>query len=373
MILQNFKENINESSNYSISLDDSIGLVVESYINDYTIFEAVLRRDFYELIREQEEEKKENDTNEEKKEGKSNKNFFVSIWERIVSIFKSIKEKITGFINNIVNRIETHKQEKANNMVAKYKPLFDKGEQHLKDFTYKCKEMKDWNPDEDKFNTTIIDFDNATEESIKSHMEKMTDVKKIKEIIHKECWGDEIEKPFAVSDMRDIIEGTIESNLDNRKGFKERKTKLLKNVKDQEEKAEKKLKEAKRNKELNKEVKDQQINLSQLYLKDVTATQKEITTVISAYLSEVVSQYKLSYKIYKSAGKYLEGKLGEKAKKPEDKDIEKEAKNTKGEVVENDNKGPQSKEDFDNIRNSSVEESTYLDALIEAEFFEYGL
>ena len=33
-----------------------------------------------------------------------------------------------------------------------------------------------------------------------------------------------------------------------------------------------------KNKELNKEVKDQQINLSQLYLKDVTATQKEITT-----------------------------------------------------------------------------------------------
>ena len=367
MILENFKENTNES-NYDISIDDSLGLVVESYINDYTIFEAVLKRDFYELIMEQED-------TEEKKEGKSNKNFFVNIWENIVKAFKWLRDKISGLINNIVNKIETHKQEKANTMVSKYKPLFDKGEQHLKDFIYKCKEMKDWDENTDKFNITINDFDSATEESIKSHIEKMTDVKKIKEIIHNDCWGAEIEKPFTIKDMRDIVVGTIEFSLDNKKGFKQLKTRLLKNVKEQEEKAQKKLKEAKRNKELNKDVKDQQVNLSQLYLKDVTATQKEITAVISAYLKELSAQYKLSYKIYVSAGKYLEGKLGEKAKKPEDKDVKKESKKSNGEIVDNGGyKKPETKEDFDDIRKSAVDESTsYYDALIEAEFFEYSL
>ena len=378
MILENFKENTNES-NYDISIDDSLGLVVESYINDYTIFEAVLRRDFYELIREQEEEKKEDteeNKTEEKKEGKSNKNFFVNIWENIVKAFKWLRDKISGLINNIVNRIETHKQEKVNTMVSKYKPLFDKGEQHLKDFTYKCKEMKDFNVSiKDNFNVVIPDFDGITEDSIKSHMEKMTDVKKIKEKMNGFSWGDEIEKPFNINKMKELIIKNIEENLENRKDIKELKNGLLEKIKEQEEKAKKKLKEAKRNKELNKEVKDQQVNLSQLYLKAVTATQKEITVVISSVLNIMSNQYKLSYKIYKSAGKYLEGKLGEKAKKPEDKDVKKEPNKSNGEIVDDGGyKKPETKEDFDDIRKSAVGESTsYYDALIEAEFYEYGL
>ena len=69
-------------------------------------------------------------------------------------------------------------------------------------------------------------------------------------------------------------------------------------------------------KEMSKEDKNKQINLAQLYLKAISATQKEIAAYVSAVLNGVASQYKLSYKLYISAGKFLEKKLGIKATKP---------------------------------------------------------
>ena len=365
MILENFKEDLNESK-YNISIDDSMSLIFESYVNDYTIFEAVLRRDFYELIREQEEDKKE-----EKKEesNKSDRNFFVVIWEKIVNAFKTIREKISSMINNIVEKINKHKQEKANLIVKKYKKLFDMENGKLKEFTYKCKPMKIINMN--RGIREIPKFANLTEDQINSHMKSLSDIKKLKEDIHKDAWEDkEVDKPFEYNnELKDYIIDNITDNMEEVKQIKQAKKRYLNNLKENENEARLKLKEAKKNKEMSKEDKDKQINLAQLYLKAINATQKELVITVSSYLKEVAAQYKSSYKIYISAGKWLEKELNTKAEKP------KKEEKVKGEVVDDGSyKEPQSKEDFDKIRNSAVDESRiYNDALLEAEFFEYDI
>ena len=80
-----------------MELDSVFDGLLESYMNDYYIFETVLRQDYYEvsgLLTEA-----------------SIKNFLVSIWEKIVQAFNWIKNKI----NEIIDKYIKKKDEKESN------------------------------------------------------------------------------------------------------------------------------------------------------------------------------------------------------------------------------------------------------------------
>ena len=351
---------IDESVNFNV--DDSMNVVIESYINDYTIFEAVLRRDLLEA----------NGVLTEEADG----NFLSGLWEKIKGAFKKIIDVIVGAFNNVIGRIERHKQEKANKLVAKYSNLFKTGD--LSEFTYKCKTMKDF--DFPTTEVTLVDYTNANEENLKKYMEGI-DVKKAKEELHKEAWGDSVEKPFANNNIsKDYVIEILSSNLEYRTDLKKTKKVLLDNFNKKHEFAKKKQKEVKKDKNMSKEDKDKEIKLTQSYLKAVNVSTKYVSTMISAYLKELTGHYKLSYTLFTKASKYLEKKTGTKVEEPDPSKV-KSAGPTKmkGEVVDDGTpKRPESKEDFDNIRQQSVEDSylydnDYINAVLEAELYEYNL
>ena len=361
MFFDSYKEYLmNEScidESVDFNVDDSMVIAIESYINDYTIFEAVLRRDLLEA----------NGVLTEGADG----NFLSGLWEKIKGAFKKMIDLIVGAFNNVIGRIEKHKQEKANKLVAKYSNLFKTGD--LKDFVHKCKAMKNF--DLPIANISLEDYDKATEESLKKYMESI-DVKKTKEELHKEAWGDQVEKPFASdSGLKDYVIDILTSNLEYRTDIKKTKKTLLDDLKKKHDFAKNKQKEVKKDKNKSKEDKDKEVKMTQLYLKAVNASTKAVSAIISAYLKELTGHYKLSYTLLTKAGKYLEKKTGTKAKDPG---------KTESEIVDDGTpKRAESKEDADKIRqaatdgdfkeNSYLYDNDYIDAVLEAELYEYNL
>ena len=341
---------IDESVNFDV--DDNMITVIESYINDYTIFEAVLRRDLLEA----------NGVLTEEADG----NLLSGLWEKISGAFKKIIDMIVGAFNNVVARIEKHKQEKTNRVLSRYKNLFTSGD--LNEFTYKCKLMKDFDFPSDE--VSLADYPNATEENLKQYIESI-DVKKIKEELYKEAWGEEVEKPFVNNkELKNYVIDILSNNMENRRELKKTKKSLLDNFKKKYNFAKQKQKEVKKDKNMSKEDKQKEVKMTQLYLKTVNAATKKVSAVMSAYLKELAAHYKLSYKLYVSAGKYLEKKTGVKTKDPG---------KTESKIVNDGTpKRPESKEDFDNIKQQTVEDSylydnDYINAVLEAELYEYNL
>ena len=89
MFFDSYKEDLmNEScidESVDFNVDDSMVIAIESYINDYTIFEAVLRRDLLEA----------NGVLTEEADG----NFLSGLWEKIKGAFKKLIDVITNELN----------------------------------------------------------------------------------------------------------------------------------------------------------------------------------------------------------------------------------------------------------------------------------
>ena len=74
-----------------MELDSIYEEVLNYHINDYIIFEASLRRDYYEV---------NGILNED-----GNKNFLKTIWEKILDFIKKAKVRVVEFFKNIRNKL----------------------------------------------------------------------------------------------------------------------------------------------------------------------------------------------------------------------------------------------------------------------------
>ena len=93
-------------------LDNLMESVISSYINDYTIFEATLKRDFLEV----------RGVLTEEAEG----NLLKTLWEKIVGVFTRIKEAITKAIESLCAKIDEIKTSRCQKIVKKYDSLYSR-------------------------------------------------------------------------------------------------------------------------------------------------------------------------------------------------------------------------------------------------------
>ena len=161
------------------------------------------------------------------------------------------------------------------------------------------------------------------------------------------------------------------------KTFKNKNSRAeLDDLKKKHDFAKNKQKEVKKDKNKSKEDKDKEVKMTQLYLKAVNASTKAVSAIISAYLKELTGHYKLSYTLLTKAGKYLEKKTGTEAVKQPGK--------VESEIVDDGTpKRAESKEDAEKIRQASTDgdfkensylyDNDYIDAVLEAELYEYNL
>ena len=104
-------------------LDSIYEGLYESYVNDYIIFEGILRRDFLEV----------NGILSENAAG----DFFKGIWKRILSVLKIIKNKIKEVVDKILTVSSNIRNNfKSKKFINKYKKYYDKENGQLNNFYY---------------------------------------------------------------------------------------------------------------------------------------------------------------------------------------------------------------------------------------------
>ena len=300
-----------------MELDSIYEEVLNYHINDYIIFEASLRRDYYEV---------NGILNED-----GNKNFLKTIWEKILDFIKKAKVKVVEFFKNIRNKLFYNK-ERTKKIWGKYIEYYDddKADELLKDFT-----INNFKP----FNSInyILDFDKLftsdpihrmyghndtykyTDDDIKELENLVNNTKEIREKIHDKIWikDKKITQPFKEDPklkksihyiVFEGIEGVEDYCIKREKEYKEDLKEREKEVKERLKKYEDK------NSKLNpddylystydKIIKEYQNDLKALPLLE-TLLFKEITIIISEFKDLFVA----SIKLYIAGGKYLQKKL----------------------------------------------------------------
>ena len=320
-------ELLNESysdNNVNFDVEDGMNVVIESYINDYTIFEAVLRRDFLEVNGLLTED--------------GNKNFLKTIWEKILDFIKKAKVKVVEFFKNIRNKL-FYNQKKVEKIYKKYEKYFNnnKADELLKDFTINnFKPFYTENSElilkpifsRDPINSMIGpngDAKGYTDQDIKELQDYINNAKQIKETIHDKIWikDKKITQPFKEDKLLkvfiiDIIKRESFDKIE--KYCNDKVNKYIKKIKDEEEDVKQKIKYHENrktedpdspatNKFADDQIKKYQNTLKALPLLE-TLLFKEITIIISEFKELFVA----SVKLYVAGGKYLQKKLGKNTK-----------------------------------------------------------
>ena len=95
-----------------LELDSIYEGLYEYYVNDYIIFEGILRRDYYEVT---------GILNED-----GNKNFLQGLWDKVIEIINNAKYKIIQMVDSIINKSLDKKLEKYKKMLDDNKELINK-------------------------------------------------------------------------------------------------------------------------------------------------------------------------------------------------------------------------------------------------------
>ena len=201
-------------ANENFCMDDAMDLVIESYINDQTIFETVLRRDFMEATGILTEA--------------SDDNFLVKMWNTITEFCEKIRKKILEIYDSFCKKIDEHKKTKAKKIVDKYKKYYNDSDASSIAQEYSIKNFK-LNFDmgkNDKNNEKFVDAYLKVVQNIpyvdymtKDYIEKIQDEfdnapskSELIEEVEKDLFtDDDIEKPLAtdfstkVKAMQDVI------------------------------------------------------------------------------------------------------------------------------------------------------------------------
>ena len=362
MFLNEFKEEFEVNGSYN-AMNEEVDLtsvydgVLESYINDYTIFEATLRRDFLEV----------NGLLTEAAEG----NFLSNIWEKIVEAFKGLVKKIQDIIERFQAAIVTFKQTKLNQIVEKYKPYFDKENGELNDFSikkYKLKKTSECEKEIEKllseYYTIANEFDKMeeyiegyNEDQIKAQIEKIDGIKMedIKEKFKKAIYVEnERTNPFKEdSNLKTDLYDELTFGESGLYGYKAMKKVAKNDFKKSRDYANKKLKEIKKDKKMTDEQRKAQVSKCQTFLKFISSGQKYAIGFLSILIKELKHVIKEDTRLYVAAGKFLEGKMKASKKTEEKKEENKEATPKEESYITTD--------------------LDYINAVAEAEMYELGL
>ena len=356
-------------------LDNLMESVISSYINDYTIFEATLKRDFLEV----------RGVLTEEAEG----NLLKTLWEKIVGVFTRIKEAITKAIESLCAKIDEIKTSRCQKIVEKYDSLYSRENGELDELS--IDNFYPWKEDVHvEFTFAFMYSDDITTDKINKRMSEIKDKKTIKSDVHKKMWSEtKVEYPFKEDRaLKNKIKNIILNKTLNINVIKKLKKVYIMKLDGYEKQAQTKLKEVKSNKSLDKEQRKDQVNKAQLYLKMVSKLQGEVGMIVSAHLKETGKQFKEACRLYAAGGKFLEGKFDKSgnSKSNDTKETKKEKekttkkKNDSGfEEMPPEDKTPKSKEDFDKIRRSAIDASflyndmEYINAFAETFVFELGL
>ena len=315
--------------------------LVNYYINDYTIFEATLKRDFYEVTGLLTEEA----------EG----NFFQKIWQSIVNFFQKFKESLSKFIDSFVESIDKITQFADLVKLGKFMGLYgSEYRDKLKDLkfkgykTFKLPGVTSLKQSVSSVNSLTYDL---SREEMEKRIQKIPDPKKVKEDVHKRAWGDkEIEYPFREDETTmDKIMQVMQNRVTLVRDIKNVKKEFITAIDKKKKEAEKILKQSKKDFKNNKNNKSQvketdvepekpkkeepdvdpntkkigmkeaaddsdeivlqdykeNLAKSQTYLKLVSATKTSVSALLTASLKEIHKIYRLSAKLYRVGGMYM--------------------------------------------------------------------
>jgi hypothetical protein len=284
-----------------LELDSIYENMYEYYVNDYIIFEGVLRRDYYECIGVLTED--------------GNKNFLKNIWEKIIHALKSFKEKIKELITKIRDKMLYNNEKKLKTIWNKYFDVYKNENGKLNEFT--MKNFKPFNPINTSEIETIFDIDTfsfmkniITDEDIKKLQDKLNNIDKLKEDIHNKIWiNKKVEYPFKeINGLKKYIESNILKSID----------KFIKNIdnidKYYEKEIEKKVKDLNNDiKEYEKEIEkdkddmlyNNRLKRAQNSLKAINLGQTILTNEIKILTLEFQNLFRESIRLYIAGGKYL--------------------------------------------------------------------
>ena len=345
------------------NVNESMDLVVESYINDYTIFEAVLKRDFLEATDMLTEA--------------SEKSFLRGLWEKVLNLIDAIKKKVMDIIRSFVNKLDEIKKNQAKKLVDKYKRFFEKDKNHdLDEFTMSGFNFKlEKGGDQHIASKIILSIGESIKNSIKpiSQMSK-TDIQNCLDEIDKETRNikdikkeykeiffdpdDDVENPFKTIGV-DTIKNFILRKTDDCRSIKNLKKDLSATLEHLKRGAKAYMQNVDRNTDISdakgKEKRSEEINKAQLYLRLVNGLQSQLSSVVSYSLKLIGQGYKQCVKAWTQAGKFLEGKQ---------KDNDEDTKNESTSYLFGDNDYDYYTEGYD---------SDFLEAFAEAEIFDVSL
>ena len=226
-----------------MELDSVFDGLLESYMNDYYIFETVLRQDYYEvsgLLTEA-----------------SIKNFLVSIWEKIVQAFNWIKNKINEIIDKYIKKKDEKESNFYNALISRFTILWGidrkEGYKYLPNFEYagfhKIKGVINANSKYIKDLDSMIkklSFNNMDKKGMEMAIENLPkDMKEVFKGIHDSIWESETtDKPFekdtenTVETMVNILKGKVS----DARAMKILQKTIEKSISDKEKEAKKMLK-----------------------------------------------------------------------------------------------------------------------------------
>lgn len=174
--------------------------IIESYIDDYIVFEGFLKRDFLEVSNLLAEA--------------DNKNFVVQLWNKIISINTNIRDTVSDKFQKFLTKIDIFKQTMCDVKYRKYKDIYDNAD--FSNFTiknYKLPNIKIFNNVVDTYFTYYTrysirtmrnDANNRTIAILKDS------IKNASKDLHKDIWkSDYIENPFKVITKKDVLDDVI--------------------------------------------------------------------------------------------------------------------------------------------------------------------
>ena len=345
------------------NVNESMDLVVESYINDYTIFEAVLKRDFLEATDMLTES--------------SEKSFLRGLWEKVLNLIDAIKKKVMDIIRSFVNKLDEIKKNQAKKLVDKYKRFFEKDKNNdINEFTMSGFNFKLEKGGDTKIANNIIakistdirdmmkpvqsmsktDIQNCLDELDKQARNAKDNKKDYKELFFDP--DDDDENPFKTIGA-DTIKNFILRKTDDCRTIKNLKKSISGDIDVLKRQAKNYMQSADRSTNMDssadKERRSEEINKAQLYLRLMNGLQSKLSTMVSFSLKMIGQGYKQCVKAWTQAGKFLEGKQ---------KDNDEDTKNESTSYLFGDNDYDYYTEGYD---------SDFLEAFAEAEIFDVSL
>ena len=307
------------SSDYTCE-SDLLDSMVESYIDDYALFETLLHRDLLESV----------DVISES----GDSNILTRIWEGILKIIGELKSKINSVIESVCDAIDKLKSDYYDKTIKKTESQYDKADlsgftiRNLKLFNYseflKCKEL------ETVLDKVVsLDIQKLKDQPIETiTLQKNKDFAvydNLKSSIHDVIWyKTNSDHPFKEhSDLKGIIKTILRERATENTALKRAKKRILDHLDKQEKEAKKMLKEAKKEKNVDKVKKDYNIKFAKECNDIVNQARRVSVGVINTVLSEYKKIVSTSAKIYKAASKYAIKQLKKNGSKEETKEEKK--------------------------------------------------